>query len=117
MDSRRPPGSASPSGGVYGLGTDDQGRDSVAARGAFGLPLPSPLPACDADMPDHGTGAARNRAGAPIGLSPQRCRRVGDWSDHLTGFRGAANFRALASAEPRTKDTGAALSIFPQEDS
>jgi peptide/nickel transport system permease protein len=31
MDSRLPPGSASPSGGTYWLGTDDQGRDMLSA--------------------------------------------------------------------------------------
>jgi len=31
MDSRLPPGSASPNGGTYWLGTDDQGRDMLSA--------------------------------------------------------------------------------------
>jgi peptide/nickel transport system permease protein len=31
LDSRLPPGSASPSGGTYWLGTDDQGRDMLSA--------------------------------------------------------------------------------------
>src|SRR3979490_888615 len=31
MDSRLPPGSPSPSGGTFWLGTDDQGRDMLSA--------------------------------------------------------------------------------------
>ena len=31
MDSRLPPGSASPTGGTFWLGTDDQGRDMLSA--------------------------------------------------------------------------------------
>jgi peptide/nickel transport system permease protein len=31
MDSRLPPGSASPNGGTFWLGTDDQGRDMLSA--------------------------------------------------------------------------------------
>src|SRR5439155_24248746 len=31
MDSRLPPGAATPTGGTYWLGTDDQGRDMLSA--------------------------------------------------------------------------------------
>ena len=41
-----------------------------------GLPLPPALPAGDGDLPDLGAGPARNRAGALVGLSPERGRRM-----------------------------------------
>ena len=46
----------------------DQGRDSVAAGAAVGLPLSSALPACDAALLDRSAGVARDRAGALVGV-------------------------------------------------
>ncbi len=92
----------------------DQGRDPVAPRATFGLSLSPPLSACDGAVPDCGAGIARDRAGALVRVSLERERRrgcasprsqliaagtdhgipghhrPGDWSDRLTGLRGAA---------------------------
>ena len=53
----------------------DQGRDSVAARSAARLPLPSALPVRDGQVPRARAAAARDRARTPLRVLPQR-RRV-----------------------------------------
>ena len=45
-----------------------QGRDSLAARPAGGLPFPSALPACHEALPRGGAGAEGNRARPAFGL-------------------------------------------------
>jgi peptide/nickel transport system ATP-binding protein len=49
-----------------------QGRDPVAARPAARMPLPSPLPVRDGQVPRNRAAAARDRAGPSLGLLSQR---------------------------------------------
>src|SRR5690606_22149136 len=58
-----------------------QGRDSIAAASALGLPFPSALPACDAALPRRTAAAEGSRAAPFFGLPPERH----DVSDELIG--------------------------------
>ena len=86
----------------------DQGRDSVAARAAAGLPFPSPLPACDGDLPDDGAGVARNRAGTLVVLPPERWRAPSD--DRVPPFLRHGPDDRRAAARHRFAAFGRALS-------
>lgn len=71
LDSRLPPGSRSPAGAIYWLGTDDQGRDMLSAI-LFGL------------RTSFGVGVASTACGLAIGVSLGLAAAwIGGWVDAL----------------------------------
>ena len=90
----------------------DQGRDPVAARAAPGLPLPSAVPARDAEMPHDVAGIARDRAGPLVGVSLERWRMRHSTSMGATRAHGDRG-RALRAAPARRDGAAARARLAP----
>src|SRR6185503_4925702 len=70
-------------------------RDSLAARAAARMPLPSALPARDAALRERGSRAAGNRSWTTFRLSPERC----PWITSLLVMDKLAAYYAQRAAE------------------